>query len=522
MQSILGQEIGAQRESVRAWLAQSDSGQPIVIQGTGSNRPSAPDPANTKKDSPIAFAQASAPADDPPPPSTRIEAGKQGRSNPPAALAASDAAPLTDRQPPGFEVAADVTMRFALESAKQELPPPPSSPPPSSARIVPPRVPPPKQSSPTLLGQGPVAQQLSDAARAAINGTSQKAFDALLAEANAQPPTLREMPEGAPSAAVPSSKPDSGMARALDRAADQVAAGGYVPQVTDDLEDAITVARPGHGVPSVIQPQVKTQRGLVAEPLLAAAQAQAARADANGSNGQASVSTMSVVKTPRMPMPIDQSGVDQKAHANAGAAIIAGVPEAQPLAPGARHPRTLVSASPMAVPGQPISVAPPSAGEVSNGGFTPSSMTLPSEHAAFHNDALDPTVVHSLPKRRVGKVAVVLAAFLLVFGAGLLLLKARSDGEAAKEVEKPKAAAAKETATATAKATAVPTATATAEPSATAVASSEPSATTTAKTATGPIRKGGPRVEKTSKPTATSEPTSKPKDPGEDLSNPYR
>ena len=225
-----------------------------------------------------------------------------------------------------------------------------------------------------------------------------------------------------------------------------------------------------------------------------------------------------------MPMPADQSGVDARAQAHAGAAIIAGVPEAQPLGPGARHPRTLVSATPAGLLGQPISVAPSSGGEVSNGGFTPSSMTLPSDHAAFHNDALDPTVVHSIPKRGIGKIAVVFAAFLLVFGAGLLLLKARSDGEAEKEQAKPKSAATTkdaDTAKQPAPSTATAIATATAEPSATAVAS-ELSPSATAKTAVATIRKGGPKVEKTSKPATTSEPTAKPKDPGEDLSNPYR
>ncbi len=106
VQQILGQEIGAQRESVRAWLAQSDSSAPRVSMTPGGrdvSRSSAPRRRRDEDDSR----------------SERLESGSYDG-------------------PPAIAPMADVTMRFALQAGVPPRPPPPA-----------------KQSQPTLIGQGP-------------------------------------------------------------------------------------------------------------------------------------------------------------------------------------------------------------------------------------------------------------------------------------------------------------------------------------------------------------------------------
>ncbi|NUO53011.1 MAG: serine/threonine protein kinase [Polyangiaceae bacterium] len=522
VQAVLGQEIGAQRESVRAWLAQSDSGQPVVIQ-TGTVPPAPPPPQNPRTMvgmSPDAVAEmhASMPPTERggssrPPPGHDLPESQRG----PAFLGAAAAAPVV----PQFEVAADVTMRFALEKAKPapvpraesprprttptiaeaaaleaaareqhraeaaEPPPssrrPPASAPPSSGRLPRPRLPPPAPpSQPTLLGQGPGGKPQVD------------------------------------TRAIPPPTPSTEM---YDRAAAAIA---YSATVDDDLgEDVETIARPGSKHPEPLQPAVKTARGLAVEPLLAQAKAHAM---ANGtaineveSSGPAAIhsgAAGSIVRTPRMPMPADQTGESKvqltvpssQSPVVAAAAVI----EAIPIAPAGRpQPRTLVSAT----------------GEVSTGGFTPGSMTLPTDpnvpsSSPSHGDQ---TVLRDVPKRSWGKYAVVFAAFLLVFGTGLLLLKSRgpedqtnatkpakTDKSDTKEDPKP-------TATATTTSPPATSATATTEP--------EPTADHDPKGRPRPGGRGRPKPTATATADATSPPTPPPTstgESGEDLKNPYR
>jgi serine/threonine protein kinase len=216
VQTVLGQEIGAQRESVRAWLAQSDSGQPLVIGGASgpqAGRLGGDAMARARK-SPDAGAEL---------PATQIDPSLL-RANPEGAPRGGT--PIV----PQFEVAADVTMRFALEQPKHDPPPAPSSPPPRPD--APRAVPVPKQSSPTLLGQGPPIR-VEDLA----------------------PGVSPLLPRDSVTIREGSSNP-------------------FTPPVIDDPEDAVTIARPNSSPPaSAMQPAVKTARGLFAEPLLAEARA---------------------------------------------------------------------------------------------------------------------------------------------------------------------------------------------------------------------------------------------------------
>jgi serine/threonine protein kinase len=475
VQQILGQEIGAQRESVRAWLAQSDSGQEVIITGA----PRTPVPA-------------------------------RDGSAPVAAVPRADAVPNLR-----YEVAADVTMRFALESKKEAAlpspaPPPPSSatkpaplpPPPESQRAVPPPPrppPPPKPSQPTLLGQGP---PLRDG---------------------------QVMSAPVPAAGRPVEKDPPATQKGLGVESEGFGGG----DLDDDLgEDAVTVARRTDAPLSLNQPQVKTQRGLFATPEKAPVV----------TNAVQSTNLASLTHTPRMPMSPEQAGVPEAKVQIAKAALGAGVGSSPPgaLKPGAiqeavpiveglpaprtpsTHPRTLVSAG---------------GNEVSAGGFTPGSMTLPTPSSGLvpngysASDVSDPTLVHSLPKRPIGRYVVVLAAFLFVFAGGLLFLKYRdSSAKSVAQTAEPETAKPRTTATAQPVPT-VPTLTS----SASSTASTAPSAQETAepvKTAepetTGKPGKG-PRTSKTAKPVETSTATtSKPaatataKPSGENLTNPYR
>ncbi|HTJ81760.1 MAG TPA: serine/threonine-protein kinase [Polyangiaceae bacterium] len=441
VQQILGQEIGAQRESVRAWLAQSDSGQPVVIQGG---------PASPRT-----------PSGEPPP-----------GSDPQKVVV------------PRFEVAADVTMRFALEQKKAELPrpvPPPRSDPsssrpppapksdapapPPSSKGPPPRVPPPKQSTPTLLGQGPLPRREDD-------GDS----------GSYRPPAMSE-------------------------------------DVGDDCE---TVAKPATNHPPPIQPAVKTARGLFAEPILAEARAKleqeqgGVRSTNGSSNGAASASLAgsAIIKTPRMPMPADQLVGDARVQISPAAGRPP-IVEAIPVGSGRPNPRTLVSAS----------------GDMASGGLTPGSMTLPNDGTAPRSDSYqDATVVHSVPKSGAAKYLIVFAAVLLVGATLLLFLKVGPGSDSAKSnAKKPTetATAAKTdapggTQTATATVTsAAPTATASAEPAPSADATSKPAGDGKVRHSGGG-KSGGTAATATATSAKTSAPTASPTGGGEDLTNPYR
>jgi len=305
-----------------------------------------------------------------------------------------------------------------------------------------------------------------------------------------------------------------------DRAAAAIA---YSAKLDDDLgEDAPTIARAGSKPPDPIQPAIKTARGLAVEPLLADARAHAA---ANGVAISESVSVgsmpagsaaASVVRTPRMPMPADQTA-DPKVQLTVSSGLPASplaasphVAEAIPIAPGVRpQPRTLVSATPN--------------GEVSNGGFTPGSMTLPTDRAvpSAPQSFGDQTSVRSVSRGGWGKYVVVAAAFLLVFGTGLLLLKSQGQDETktASTTTKPSDSEKKGDAKDDAK-TAEPTATATAQADVSASASAEPPEPTAGR----PTRPWRGKPKPTSAPTSepTSAPTAKPTATGEDLQNPYR
>lgn len=469
VQQILGQEIGAQRESVRAWLAQSDSGQEVIIAGAPARGTPSPSSAPTKLDGPAV---------------------------------------------PRYEVAADVTMRFALEGKDgkdgkaDSVLPPPSSPKPSqkpssskpaeaaapaSAPLAPPRPPPPpKPSQPTLLGQGPPLRH-GQVAGAPI-------------PAAGRPPD--------PPATVRGIAPDP------NAVPDLSFQGGHADDVGDD---AVTVARRhDSGAPpeSLVVPQVKTARGLApAAPLPAA--------------GSSSLAGMT--HTPRMPVSPREAGVPEAKIQIAKAALSASAPaieEAQPIAEGpaaqrspSAHPRTLVSGRDAI------------GSELSAGAFTPGSMTLPTPATglppqSYPGEASDATVVHQLPKRGVGRYVVVLAAFVLVFAGGLLFLKyrdsasrevARQGGSAepdASSKKRPPTEPTQPVGPDTAKVPPPPTG---ATASTTSAPTSDPTPDTTGKR---------PRTPKTAKPVdtgkpvatskPTSQPTAKPTSTGEDLTNPYR
>ena len=231
-----------------------------------------------------------------------------------------------------------------------------------------------------------------------------------------------------------------------------------------------------------------------------------------------------------MPMPADQAGVsEEKIQVAAGqmangAASGAAIVEAVPVMQGRPQPRTLVSAMPNGIV----------SGEVSAGGFTPGSMTLSSnpgfaEVSMRNHDALDPTIVHAIPKRNLGKYIVVIAAFLLVFGTGLMLLRSRGDGPSTAKTadtatrDTPKKDAADARTADAARTAEAPAAT----PSST-VAAASATATATAKATAdrvrpvagvGKVRTARPEPsDKTTKPEATVKPTAT----GEDLTNPYR
>jgi hypothetical protein len=424
---------------------------------------------------------------------------------------------------PQLEVSADITMRFALEKQKPAPvprvdPPRPRTqydssgatlaeaaaaeaepPPPSSRRLPPPRVaPPPPPSQPTLMGQGPPPRS--------SGGGDQPP--------SSPPPVGRVVPPPTPSMEM------------YDRAAAAIA---YSAKLEDDLgEDAPTIARAGSKPPEPIHPAVKTARGLAVEPLLAEARAQA---NANGvaisesvgvgSLAAGSATAGSVVRTPRMPMPADHTAdprvqltVSSGLPGSSPLAASPHVAEAIPIAPAVRpQPRTLVSATPN--------------GEVSNGGFTPGSMTLPTDRAvpSAPPSFQDQTSVRNVSRGGWGKYVVVAAAFLLVFGTGLLLLKSQGEGDTktASTTTKPsdadKKGEKKDDTT-----TPEPTATATAQADASASTSAEPDKTSGRPTR--PYRGKGGASKPTSAPTAeaTSAPTAAPTatDGGEDLKNPYR
>ncbi len=548
VQAILGQEIGAQRESVRAWLAQSDSGQPVVIGGSqppgGRDRLSSNPPRSSREGPPpqrlsdsndglpstqidpaVALARSPVP----------LPAGQGGKPSPlPVAAQGTpvihDSGPKESNGPvhvPQFEVAADVTMRFALEQPKPEPPPPP---------VSPPRAPPPaRQSQRTLIGQGPAPRtgaEVEAAAAQRLDGAStQKGLG--LAQA------VAEATGGLPK----------------DAATVKEGAGGYVPQIEDDLEDVVTVARP-HAGPSAaaMTPAVKTARGLFAEPLLAEARA---RLEANGHVFEAGANgTQRMISAGEAGVSPDKiqaanaalgAGLVAAGHAASGqagsatiaaspidgAAIVGAVPAAngvaglQPAGSSKPPPRTLVS----------------STGEVSAGGFTPGSMTLSAE-AAMRADQLDPTIVHAVPKRGYGKYIVVVAAFLIVFGTGLVLMKSKymsSDARPDDTTQKTARPATTSEKTATPNATTTATASSTptasessandaASATASAKASNEPSASASVATSGQEhhASSGGRRTPKsggTSTP-GTSQPLTPPPppppSPTEDLSNPYR
>ncbi len=269
VQAVLGQEIGAQRESVRAWLAQSDSGQPVVIQSSPPVPPAPPPPAQNPR---TMLGMSRDVIDDMHAAMPATERGGSNRppAGPDAELPQFAGAALATPAVPQLEVSADITMRFALEKQKQAPvprvdPPRPRTtptlaeaaaqaaadapePPPSSRRLPPPRVaPPPPPSQPTLMGQGPPP-------RSSGGG-----------DAPSSPPAGRAVPPPTPSMEM------------YDRAAAAIA---YSAKLDDDLgEDAPTIARAGSKPPDPIQPAIKTARGLAVEPLLADARAHAA---ANG------------------------------------------------------------------------------------------------------------------------------------------------------------------------------------------------------------------------------------------------
>jgi serine/threonine-protein kinase len=517
VQAVLGQEIGAQRESVRAWLAQSDSGQPIVIQSAPPVAPAGnPRTMLGMSREVIDEMHAAMPATE-----------RGGSSRPPAPdapglapAAAALAAPLV----PQFEVAADITMRFALEQPKPALPP----------RVDPPR----PRTTPTMAE----AAAMEGAARNA--GTSQDAAKREDPPPSSRQPPPRLAPPAPPSQPTllgqgPSKPPDSERPQVdsrgippptpstemYDRAA---AALSYSARMDDDLgEDAPTIARPGSKAPDPIHPAVRTARGLAVEPLLAEAKAHAAQ---NGVaiNEIAGVGSVlpagpgtNVVRTPRMPMPADQLDAKVQLTVPSSSPLAASphVAEAIPIAPVAARPqpRTLVSASP---------AGPTQTGEVSNGGFTPGSMTLPTDALGVPSapPSHEPTAVRDVPRRSWGKYAVVAAAFLLVFGTGILLLKSRDtsgeDKGTATTSEKPADRKSDKTDPPKPAVTAEPTA----QPEASASASSVPTADED-KPEPGTRPRNRPRTKPTATATAaaTSTPTAPPTSPGgEGLDNPYR
>jgi eukaryotic-like serine/threonine-protein kinase len=490
VQQVLGNEIGAQRESVRAWLAQSDSGQPVVVV-PGPNGVSAGQ-GPTMLDAP--GLGPSTTRDMPHPSPSNAGASSPGRVVPPAADTEREAAAPPVALVPRYDVAADVTMRFALEEPPSAEPRPSGgAPPPSSGPLVAKvdlarPVPPPKQSSPTLIGQPPPPRLPS--------------FDSDL-DAETRPHTSGLVAAGRRAGAVPLS------------------------DLADD--DAVTIARmhsstpppaQGSAPPPSLESAVKTARGLFAEAPHADLESPA-RAASPGSvpppPGEPASTAVSVapytgvVRTPRMPMPADVvQPVQPIAPVRSGESV-------RPL------PRTLVS----------------------EGGFAPGSMTVTADSLA--SSANEPTMVR--PKRRAGRYVIVVSVFLAVFGAGLFFLR-QSRTPIATTTSTSTAATAAPTNRPDSSPTTAPTASSApgAEPSsvpttestgsappadlAPPVDSATPTATTATSTPT-PVR---PRPRPTSTQATTPEPTSKPepkptskpepkptsKPDDLDLGNPYR
>jgi serine/threonine-protein kinase len=480
VQQVLGNEIGAQRESVRAWLAQSDSGQPVVVvpgpngqsAGQGPTLLEAPGlrPATTR--------------DLPPPGPSNAGSASSGRAVPPPADTEREAAAPPVALVPRYDVAADVTMRFALEeppSASAEARPGGGAPPPSSGPLVakvdlPRPVPPPKQSSPTLIGQPPPPKLPS--------------FDSDL-DAETRPHT-------------------SGLVAAGRRA-------GSVALSDLAEDDAVTIARihssappPGMGSapPASLESAVKTTRGLFGEVPHAEAHASAPPGPPGSvpppaGEPASAVPFTGVVRTPRMPMPAD--AVQPVEPVRSGVSV-------RPL------PRTLVSA----------------------GGFAPGSTTVTADSLA--SSANEPTMVR--PKRRAGRYVIVVSVFLAVFGAGLFFLRqSRTPVATSPTSTSTVATSAPTTGPETASPTSRPETSPSLDPAGSSAPSAEPTSEPTASstqpaapaTTVAPTS-GRPRPRPTSAVTASPEPTSKPepkptskpepkptsKPDDVDLGNPYR
>ncbi|MFO0617840.1 MAG: protein kinase [Polyangiaceae bacterium] len=139
VQAILGQEIGAQRESVRAWLAQTDSGHAKISMPPRSQRR-----PRLNSDSELSDV------------SITGNLSLQGRA--PAHVRDSGELPVTEIEPgtPGAlqPPLADVTMRFALESSSSSI----SKARPNGVNGAQRKVPAAKPSQRTLVGQGPSAE----------------------------------------------------------------------------------------------------------------------------------------------------------------------------------------------------------------------------------------------------------------------------------------------------------------------------------------------------------------------------
>ncbi len=223
VQTVLGQEIGAQRESVRAWLAQSDSSAPRVGPG-GSVLPGRRSARHRDEET---------------------------RSEPPARFDAAPVAPM-----------ADVTMRFALQANPPRPPPPP------------------KQSSPTLIGQGPPGPPPVRAVPPPAAGMPPRTLEEQSAAAYGSNGAAAHGASGAASHGA-AEGPTEGLATALlgdegDDAPTILKRSSYPPGPPD--------AGPAEPVPAQapapVQPGVKTARGLFAADLLERARIEAEKAQA--------------------------------------------------------------------------------------------------------------------------------------------------------------------------------------------------------------------------------------------------
>ena len=508
VQQILGQEIGAQRESVRAWLAQSDSSNPRVSAGMArdlgsAHPPRSSAPSHSNRGEPPHRRRRDSEGAEP-----GIVGGVRGGLYDPRDSDPSEAG----EGPRPITPLADVTMRFAL--ADTSIPVPPRAPPPA------------KKSSPTLLGQGPMfspaetaelaeralgAPPPSTAPMAAIGPGSPAATGSsgMSSSDTSSPLSQSSRPPHAAPVRVASQPPQT-----QAPAAGQT--GLAVAGLGEDGDDAPTILKQSSRPPSAselappphqVMPSVKTARGLFAADLLDRARLEAEKAQARNGNGS------------------HHPGANGFGANGADGSYGNGANGAHATSVDPRNEPTDVVPRPF--PGMRVVSSPPEAAHPS---MTNGSMTLPPSSASpiYATDRTSSPP----PKKSAAPWVILGVAFLAVFGGGFVFLQMRASDNAKKvDVASPESTTTAETKRPEpARTAASQTPTATSEPTSSPSAQSSsrplplPVGPRTGGTAKHPPTKGGkePKGNDTPTPPTTVATPPAPKPPGDDLTNPYR